>query len=68
MKLSTLTPGDTIEVNRKGVLFSAIYKGTDENGLAKIEPLNPLHFTWRKATARQVVRRVEVQECLGVAA
>jgi hypothetical protein len=67
MTLATLTIGDTIECNVRGTTFSALYKGTDDNGLAKIEPLDPRHFSWRKVTARQVVRRVEVQECLEVA-
>lgn len=67
MRLTTVQRGDTIKCNVRGTTFPATFKGVDDNGLVRIQPLDPKHFTWRRVTARQVVERVEVRQALGVA-
>jgi hypothetical protein len=63
---SELHIGDPIEVNIRGVHFKATITGKPP-GLLAIMPEEPQRYTWRFVSARQVVKKLEPQERLGVA-
>lgn len=65
MKLAVLRPGDLVEVNVRGLKFEATFVRVDELDRAVIEPTSS-RITYRRVTARQVVRKVETQQRLGV--
>lgn len=67
MRLSALSPGDLVAVNVRGISFEARFVRVDDLDRAVIEPLSS-RITYRRVTARQVVRRIETQQRMGVAA
>lgn len=65
METRTLHIGDHIEANIRGVHFKARIVGKPP-GLLAILPKEPQRYSWRFVTARQVVKKLETQERLGV--
>lgn len=65
MRVESLNPGDLIECKVRGVTFEAIFRSVDADGSARIEPSK--HWvTWKRVRPRQVVKKLERQERLGV--
>lgn len=65
METRTLNEGDRIEANVRGVSFTATITSKPP-GMLGIEPDEPKRFSWRFVTPRQVVKKLEAQEMLGV--
>ena len=65
MNTATLTPGDLIRCNVRGLKFEAVYRWPTANGRHAISPQtrNVSHF---HVTARQIEKKLERQERLGV--
>jgi hypothetical protein len=65
---SRLHPGDVVEARVQGKIFQARVVGAGEGlavGTIKVAPVEDWP-TWRFLRPRQIVRKVELQERLGV--
>lgn len=67
MDTSTLTPGDRVEVNIKGIPFTATFKGRSHHGLYLTDEPDPARITYRLVTSREILRKLDPQEKFEVA-
>ena len=66
MQTRSLHPGDLIQCKVRGVSFEAVFNHVDADGSVHIEP-HKHWVTWRRVRPRQIVKKLERQERLGVA-
>ena len=67
METRFLKAGDLIECEVKGTKFQATIEAFGKPGWVKIKPVEPW-ATWRWIRSRQIVKKLEAQERLEVAA
>jgi len=68
VRTASLRPGDVVEARVQGKAFFARFVGAGEGlavGTLKVEPVEDWP-TWRFLRPRQIIRKVERQERLGV--
>jgi len=60
MNTATLTIGDHVQVNVKGVTFTATVRSLDR-WLIGIEPHHPKRYTWRAVSPQCIVKKLDRQ-------
>jgi hypothetical protein len=66
MDTRSLHPGDRVEANIRGLIFTAkVIKSADQWGIWRILP-DRHRITYRSVTSRQIVKKLDPQEQLGV--
>lgn len=58
MDCRAIHPGDLVEVQINGYSFQAVVKSKQPRSIG-IEPVDPIRFSWRHCSSRQVKRRIE---------
>lgn len=66
MNLRAIRPGDLVEVDIKGLPFPAVVRSKQPRNIG-IEPCDPIRFSYRHCSPRQVKRRLERRAASDVA-
>lgn len=62
MDTRSLTPGDRVEVNVKGIPFIATFDRKVHSNLFHVKDPDPSRVTYEHVTAREILRKLDPQE------